>query len=200
MRVKGGTVTRARRKKMIKLAKGYRGQRHINYKVAKQQVWKGWVYAFRDRKTTKRNFRKLWIARINAAARMNGLSYSRFMNGLTLIGSKLNRKMLADLAVTDSAAFAALADAAKKALDDNGQVYREATPATLETSIEIKTAAPKAEKAAPAPKQAAAKAEATEAVAKPTDKNTVADIKAYLDAQGTEYAASAKKADLLALV
>jgi len=179
MRVKGGTVTRARRKKMIKLAKGYRGQRHINYKVAKQQVWKGWVYAFRDRKATKRNFRKLWIARINAAARMNGLSYSRFMNGLSLLGSKLNRKMLADLAVSDSAAFAALAD--------NGQDFRVATPATLETSVEIKVA----EKAT---KTVAVSSE------KPSAKNTVAEIKAYLDAQGTEYAASAKKAELLALV
>ncbi|AOT56864.1 hypothetical protein WSSLDB02_08280 [Weissella soli] len=187
MRVKGGTVTRARRKKMIKLAKGYRGQRHINYKVAKQQVWKGWVYAFRDRKATKRNFRKLWIARINAAARMNGLSYSRFMNGLSLLGSKLNRKMLADLAVSDSAAFAALAEASKKALADNGQDFRVATPATLETSVEIKVA----EKAT---KTVAVSSE------KPSAKNTVAEIKAYLDAQGTEYAASAKKAELLALV
>lgn len=71
MRVKGGTVSRARRKKFVKLAKGYRGQRRINYKVAKQQVYKSYLYAYRDRKNTKRNFRKLWIARINAAARMN---------------------------------------------------------------------------------------------------------------------------------
>ena len=89
MRVKGGTVTRARRKKMIKLAKGYRGQRSINYRVAKERVWKGWTYAFRDRKQTKRNFRKLWIARINAAARINGLSYSNFMHGLSLMGYTL---------------------------------------------------------------------------------------------------------------
>jgi len=207
MRVKGGTVSRARRKKMIKLAKGYRGQRHINYKVAKQQVWKGWVYAFRDRKTTKRNFRKLWITRINAAARMNGLSYSRFMNGLALMGSKLNRKMLADLAITDSSAFAALAEASKKALDANGQVYRTATPATLETEVtitvaEAKPVAEKKAEAKPAVK-AEAKTEAKPAEtssAKPTEKNTVAEIKAYLDAESIEYAASAKKADLLALV
>ncbi|MCM0583300.1 50S ribosomal protein L20 [Weissella diestrammenae] len=188
MRVKGGTVSRARRKKMIKLAKGYRGQRHINYKVAKQQVWKGWVYAFRDRKATKRNFRKLWITRINAAARMNGLSYSRFMNGLALMGSKLNRKMLADLAVTDAKAFTALTDAAKKALTDNGQAFHEVTPATLETEVTVTVAEPK-----PA-KKAEVSAE------KPSDKNTVAEIKAYLDAQNVEYASSAKKADLLALV
>ena len=186
MRVKGTNTTRARRKKMIKLAKGYRGQRHINYKVAKQQVWKSWFYAFRDRKTTKRNFRKLWITRINAAARMNGLSYSRFMNGLALMGSTLNRKMLADLAVSDASAFAALADAAKKALADNNQNFHEVTPATTETEIKINVAAPKAAKVASSEK--------------PSDKNTVAEIKAYLEANGIEFAASAKKADLLALV
>lgn len=184
MRVKGGTVSRARRKKMIKLAKGYRGQRHINYKVAKQQVWKSWFYAFRDRKQTKRNFRKLWIARINAAARMNGLSYSRFMNGLSLMGSTLNRKMLADLAISDASAFSALAEAAKKALADNGQIVRVATPATLETEIKINAAVSDAKVEAP----------------KPTEKNTVAEIKAYLTENGIEFAASAKKADLLALV
>ncbi|CAH0418548.1 50S ribosomal protein L20 [Periweissella ghanensis] len=117
MRVKGGTVTRARRKKMIKLAKGYRGQRHINFKVAKQSVMQSYYYAFRDRRKTKSNFRKLWIARINAAARINGLSYSKFMHGLALSGSALNRKMLADIAVTDEASFAKLAEAAKKALE-----------------------------------------------------------------------------------
>ena len=181
MRVKGGTVTRARRKKMIKLAKGYRGQRHINYKVAKQQVWKSWFYAFRDRKQTKRNFRKLWIARINA------LSYSRFMNGLSLMGSTLNRKMLADLAVSDFEAFSALADAAKKALADNGQVVREASAATSEKGVKINAAAPKAAK----------KVVSSE---KPSDKNTVAEIKAYLSANGIDFPASAKKAELLALV
>lgn len=188
MRVKGGTVTRARRKKMIKLAKGYRGQRSINYKVAKQQVWKGWSYAFRDRKNTKRNFRKLWIARINAAARMNGLSYSRFMNGLSLMGSTLNRKMLADLAITDPKAFAGLAEQAKKALADNGQHVPSITPATIETEIQIATAA-----AAPAAKEAVS-------AGKPTAKNTVAEIKDYLKANNIEFAASAKKADLLELV
>lgn len=182
MRVKGGNVTRSRRKKMIKLAKGYRGQRHINYKVAKQQVWKSWFYAFRDRKQTKRNFRKLWIARINAGARMNGLSYSRFMNGLSLMGSTLNRKMLAELAVSDFEAFSALVESAKKALSDNGQVVAEKSAATLEKGVVINAASSK------------------KAVAKPTEKNTVAEIKAYLSENGIEFASSAKKADLLALV
>ncbi|MEI4800000.1 50S ribosomal protein L20 [Bacillus sp. NPDC077411] len=116
-RVKGGTVTRKRRKKIIKLAKGYYGSKHTLYKVANQQVMKSLMYAFRDRRQKKRDFRKLWITRINAAARMNGLSYSRLMNGLKLAGIEVNRKMLADLAVHDAKAFAELATAAKTALN-----------------------------------------------------------------------------------
>ncbi|ENQ3079247.1 50S ribosomal protein L20 [Bacillus multifaciens] len=116
-RVKGGTVTRQRRKKIIKLAKGYYGSKHTLYKVANQQVMKSLMYAFRDRRQKKRDFRKLWITRINAAARMNGLSYSRLMNGLKLAGIEVNRKMLADLAVHDEKAFAELATAAKTALN-----------------------------------------------------------------------------------
>ncbi|MRX71785.1 50S ribosomal protein L20 [Bacillus lacus] len=116
-RVKGGTVTRKRRKKVIKLAKGYFGSKHTLYKVANQQVMKSLMYAYRDRRQKKRDFRKLWITRINAAARMNGLSYSRLMHGLKLAGIEVNRKMLADLAVSDTAAFAQLAEAAKSKLD-----------------------------------------------------------------------------------
>ncbi|GGI10267.1 MULTISPECIES: 50S ribosomal protein L20 [Gottfriedia] len=112
-RVKGGTVTRARRKKVIKLAKGYYGSKHTLFKVANQQVMKSLMYAYRDRRQKKRDFRKLWITRINAAARMNGLSYSRLMHGLKLAGIEVNRKMLADIAVTDEKAFAELANAAK---------------------------------------------------------------------------------------
>jgi large subunit ribosomal protein L20 len=112
-RVKGGTVTRKRRKKVIKLAKGYYGSKHTLYKVANQQVMKSLMYAFRDRRQKKRDFRKLWIARINAAARMNGLSYSRLMHGLKLAGIEVNRKMLAELAVSDANAFAQLAESAK---------------------------------------------------------------------------------------
>ncbi|WP_203648691.1 50S ribosomal protein L20 [Secundilactobacillus yichangensis] len=115
-RVKGGTVTRARHKKILKLAKGYRGSKHRLFKVAKDQVMKGRQYAYRDRKANKRNFRRLWIARINAAARMNGLSYSKMMFGLKQANVEVNRKMLADLAVNDADAFKALADEAKKAL------------------------------------------------------------------------------------
>ena len=117
-RVKGGTVTRKRRKKVLKLAKGFFGSKHRLYKVANQQVMKSNMYAYRDRRQKKRDFRKLWITRINAAARMNGLSYSRLMHGLKLAGIEVNRKMLADLAVADEKAFAELATAAKKGLDE----------------------------------------------------------------------------------
>lgn len=116
-RVKGGTVTRKRRKKVLELAKGYFGSKHTLYKVANQQVMKSGNYAFRDRRQKKRDFRKLWITRINAAARMNGLSYSRLMHGLKLSGIEVNRKMLADLAVNDLTAFNQLADAAKAQLN-----------------------------------------------------------------------------------
>ncbi|MED1084883.1 50S ribosomal protein L20 [Bacillus mycoides] len=112
-RVKGGTVTRQRRKKVIKLAKGYYGSKSTLFKVANQQVMKSLMYAFRDRRQKKRDFRKLWITRINAAARMNGLSYSRLMHGLKNAGIEVNRKMLADLAVHDEKAFAELATVAK---------------------------------------------------------------------------------------
>lgn len=116
-RVKGGTVTRQRRKKVLKLAKGYYGSKHTLFKTAKQQVMKSYMYAYRDRRQTKRNFRRLWITRINAAARMNGLSYSQMMHGLKVAGVEMNRKMLADLAVNDAAAFAAVAQQAKTALN-----------------------------------------------------------------------------------
>jgi len=105
-RVKGGTVTRKRRKKVLKLAKGYFGSKHTLYKVANQQVMKSLMYAYRDRRQKKRDFRKLWITRINAAARINGLSYSRLMHGLKVAGIEVNRKMLAELAVSDEKAFA----------------------------------------------------------------------------------------------
>lgn len=114
-RVKGGTVTRKRRKKVLKLAKGYYGSKHTLFKTAKEQVMNSYNYAYRDRRQKKRDFRKLWIARINAAARINGTTYSRFIAGLTKAGVEVNRKMLADLAVNDAAAFAKLVEVAKNA-------------------------------------------------------------------------------------
>ena len=116
-RVKGGVVSRKRRKRVLKLAKGYFGSKHTLYKTANEQVMKSLQYAYRDRRQKKRDFRKLWITRINAAARMNGLSYSKSMHGLKLAGIEVNRKMLADLAVSDAAAFATLANTAKEAMN-----------------------------------------------------------------------------------
>lgn len=115
-RVKGGTVTRKRRKRILKLAKGYYGSKHALFKVAKQQVIKSGQYAYRDRRQKKRDFRKLWISRINAAARINDISYSKLMHGLKLAGIEVNRKMLADLAINDEKAFAQITDQAKAAL------------------------------------------------------------------------------------
>ena len=112
--VKGGTVTRARRK-TIKLAKGYFGSKHTLYKVAKQQVMKSGQYAFRDRRQRKRDFRKLWITRINAAARQHDISYSRLMNG-EKAEIDINRKMLSEIAISDDKAFAELVSKAKEAL------------------------------------------------------------------------------------
>jgi large subunit ribosomal protein L20 len=115
-RVKRGVTARARHKKVIALAKGYRGRRKNVYRVAKQAVMKAGQYAYRDRRQRKRQFRQLWIARINAGARLNGLSYSKFMNGLKRAAIELDRKVLADLAVFDKAAFAQLVEKAKAAL------------------------------------------------------------------------------------
>jgi len=113
-RVKSGVQAHARHKKVIKAAKGYRGRRKNCFRVATQAVDKARQYAYRDRKVKKRDFRSLWIVRINAAARLNGLSYSRFMYGLSQAGIELDRKVLADIAVRDTEAFAKLAATAKE--------------------------------------------------------------------------------------
>jgi large subunit ribosomal protein L20 len=116
MRVKGSTPTRNRRKKILKLAKGYFGSKHLLYRTANEQVMHSQKYAFIGRRQTKREMRKLWIARINAAARMNDISYSQLMHGLKLAGVNVNRKMLSEIAIHDEKGFTALSDTAKKAL------------------------------------------------------------------------------------
>ena len=115
-RVKRGVIARARHKKILKQAKGYYGARSRVYRVAFQAVIKAGQYAYRDRRQRKRQFRQLWIARINAAARMNGLSYSKFMYGLKLAGVEMNRKVLSDMAINDAEGFAKLAELAKAKL------------------------------------------------------------------------------------
>ncbi|MDF2614683.1 MAG: ribosomal protein [Clostridia bacterium] len=112
-RVKGGMATKKRRNRVLKLAKGYRGAKSTEFRTAKQAVMKSLSYSYVGRKLRKREFRTLWIARINAAARLNGLSYSRFMNGLKNASVNINRKMLADLAITDAKAFTQLVETAK---------------------------------------------------------------------------------------
>ena len=115
-RIKGGLNAKKRHNRVLKLAKGYRGARSKQYRIAKQSVMRALTSAYAGRKQKKRQFRQLWIARINAAARMNGLSYSMMMHGLKVANIDINRKMLAELAVNDAAAFTALAEVAKKAL------------------------------------------------------------------------------------
>ena len=116
-RIKGAMMTRKRRKKVLKLAKGYFGAKSKLFKTAKEAVMKSGQYAYIGRRQRKRDFRRLWIARINAAAKINGMNYSTFMNGLKKAGITLNRKMLAELAVSDAAAFTALTEQAKAALN-----------------------------------------------------------------------------------
>lgn len=116
-RVKGGNVAKNRRRKVLKEAKGYFGSKHRLFKTAQEQTFHSGVYAFRDRKANKRNFRKLWIQRINAACRENDMSYSKFINGLTKAGVEVNRKMLSTIAIDDPAAFTALVNTAKAALE-----------------------------------------------------------------------------------
>ena len=160
-RVKGGTVARARRKKVLKEAKGYFGSKHRLYKTAHEQVMHSGQYAFRDRRQNKRNFRKLWITRINAACRENEISYSKFINGLNLAGITINRKMLSELAIDNKEAFSDLVQIAKDSLD--GKKYTpKATKAT--TKAEKEEAATKKEtiKKASSAKKTTTKKTATE--------------------------------------
>lgn len=115
-RVKGAMMTRKRRNKTLKLAKGYFGAKSKHFKMAKQAVMKSGQYAYIGRKQKKRDFRKLWITRISAAAKMNGMNYSTFMNGVNKVGINLNRKMLSEIAISDPAGFTAIAEKAKAAL------------------------------------------------------------------------------------
>ena len=131
-RVKGGNVSKNRRRKVLKQAKGYFGSKHRLYKTAQEQVFHSGAYAYRDRRQNKRNFRKLWITRINAACRLNNVSYSKFINGLTKAGISINRKMLSEIAINDPASFTELVNTANKAL--NGEVVAAATK-TVKTDV-----------------------------------------------------------------
>jgi large subunit ribosomal protein L20 len=139
-RVKGGYTTRRRRKAVLKLAKGYYGSKHALYKTAHEQVMRSLAYAYRDRKARKRDFRKLWISRINAACQLNGMKYSRFINGLDRAGIEVNRKMLAEMAVNDAQAFAKLVELAQQGLVNEPvvkNVVKEVVAPVVETSADV---------------------------------------------------------------
>ena len=172
-RVKGGTVARARRKKVLKEAKGYFGSKHRLFKTAKEQVMHSYVYAYRDRKQNKRNFRKLWIVRINAACRENEISYSKFINGLSKAGVAINRKMLSEIAINEPKTFAELVKVAKDALE--GKMPKE----VKEEKKETKKATPKKEESSD------------------ISKLTVAELKKMAKEKGIEGYTSMKKAELL---
>ena len=164
-RIKGGVVARKRRKKVLKEAKGYFGSKHRLYKTAHEQVMNSGSYAFRDRRQKKREFRKLWIARINAACKSNDITYSRFINGLTIAGVYVNRKMLSELAIDNMDAFKDLVQIAKDALD--GKTYVPAKKEVKEEKVEkaekttkkASTSKDKKEKAEPKAKKTTKKEE-----------------------------------------
>lgn len=184
-RVKNGAVTKARHKKVLKQAKGYFGSKHRLYKTAKEQLMHSGQYAFRDRKQKKRDFRKLWITRINAACRQNDISYSRFIEGLTKAGVEINRKMLSEIAINDPKAFTDLVKIAK-----DGKAGK-LTPATEVEGVEVTVGG-----AAKTAKKETKKEAKKEEVAVDYSKMTVAELK-EVAAEKNISVAGMKKAEII---
>ena len=198
-RVKNGAVTKARHKKVLKAAKGYFGSKHRLYKSAKEQLMHSGQYAFRDRKQKKRDFRKLWITRINAACRENEISYSRFINGLSKAGVEVNRKMLSEIAINDSKAFSELVSVAKKGLD--GKVVASKVENTTEVTVKgaSKKTAKKEEKKVVKEEVKEEKKESKKETKKETvdySKMTVAELKEVAKEKGISVT-GLKKAEII---
>ena len=207
-RVKGGYTTRRRRKAVLKLAKGYVGSKHTIYRTANEAVMRAMQYAYRDRKQKKRDFRKLWITRINAAAKENGLKYSLFICGLSRAGVEVNRKMLADLAVNDPKAFTEFVEIAKKGLTmpsvkltEKVVVLQTESKTAKAAKADVAQEAPKATKTVKAPKTVKVEAPKTEVAVEATvdyNKMTVAELKVIAKEKGITGISAMKKADLVA--
>ncbi len=194
-RVKNGAVTKARHKKVLKQAKGYFGSKHRLYKTAKEQLMHSGQYAYRDRKQKKREFRKLWITRINAACRQNGISYSRFIEGLTKAGVEVNRKMLSEIAINDEKAFKELV---KVALDGKaGKVTK--SEKVIENEVTIKGSEKKSStKSDVVTKEENKNSKKTTKVEKEDiSKLSLADLKAKAKEKGVKGYSTMKKADLI---
>ena len=190
-RVKNGAVTKARHKKVLKQAKGYFGSKHRLYKSAKEQLMHSGQYAFRDRKGKKREFRKLWITRINAACRENGISYSRFIEGLNKAGVLVNRKMLSEIAINDPKAFTELVEVAKKGKE--GKI--KATEVKTTSEVTVKSSNTK-EETKTTEKKTTAKKETKKEEKVDYSKMTVAELKEIAKEKGIS-TTGLKKADII---